>query len=694
MSSPEDEDEDNVDNVDDEDDFDVSRTKTRKRESLGTGPPAVKDKGKGKAPQPTPEKTEPRSSSSRPTASGPKGRERKRELKLGEVARRRARDDKFGFGGDRFDNAVSASASSPFDYADSLSQTPVQSAFAKPYVDSDSTSSYGDDESEREGTGSLNVVDEDETEDEFMDGLPEAFAGQEIEDLHYGAGPIDSGTEDEADRELWWQETEDDDEDFIANLTGSDIEGLQSQSSVHASESDVAMSDSESTTDTDDAMDEFGFPLSFGVDDPPPADDQPLILMENWDGQFVLVQPKNDRARSRRERSSRGAGSTTDAASVSAGEQQLELVIDADAEDETDTDSDWRDFEGDDDGGDTTDSMAEEDMPMLDGSGFDELIASQQFAANAATVDYGAIPPIPLPPLAPVDENGAPMIVVTDTAFDTTVLPTTSMVTTPAATMPFVDSPAPTSPTAAVSPMPATLCSVPAPMMGTFHVSQEPCAHAVIDGSKTTTKSPFARRRRKINSETGSQGSNKRRSSLTTASTDAFSPRPKKTRYSSIPGHPRYIAARRAAQALIDPLDRETTPSDDEPAFSLEDIMDASMLRVNDIDSGDSTDKQEDARHMFRFDKVPVSMYMRRNFNSSGAKRRHVEPDSMPMYAPARGGGRTTLAETLAGPANRMLISPMLAPQPAATVYEEATSRKERRRAKRAAAMDIRPLEI
>lgn len=532
-----------------------------------------------------------------------------------------------------------------------------------------------------------------------MEGLPEAFAGQEIEDLQYGAGPLDSGEEDADQHELWWQESEEDDEDFIANLTGSDIDQLQSQSSVHASESDVSMSDSESTTDTDDAMDEFGFPLTFGMDDDPqPAEDQPLILMENWDGQFVLVQPKNERSRSRRDRGSRGAGSTTDsvAASLSASEQQLELVIDADAENETDTDSDWCDFDGDDDGGDTTDSMAEEDMPMLDGSGFDELIATQQFAANN---NFGAVPPIPLPPLTPVDENGAPMIIVTDTALEAAAaaLPLTPVTAAPVTPVPVIDASAPTSPANVMNPpLPVNGVAAPvtAPVMGTFHVSHDPCAHAVIDGSKTTTKSPFARRRRKTTGETSSQTSNKRRSSLNTASTDPFSPVLKKTRYSSIPGHPRYIAARRAAQALVDPLDRESTPSDDEPAFSLEDIMDASMLRVNDIDSGDdSTDKQEDAHHLFRFDKVPVSMYMRRNFNSSGSKRRHVEPDSMPMYAPARGGGRATLADTLAGPANRMLISPMLAPQQAA-VYEEPTSRKERRRARKAAAMDIGPLHI
>lgn len=111
LTPPEDDD-DNDDNDVDDDDFAVARTKTRKRESLGAIHASVKDKGKGKAPQTSPEKrlNEHRGSTSnntRPTTTGPRGRDRKREIKLGEVARRRARDDKFGFGGDRFDDAVS-----------------------------------------------------------------------------------------------------------------------------------------------------------------------------------------------------------------------------------------------------------------------------------------------------------------------------------------------------------------------------------------------------------------------------------------------------------------------------------------------------------------------------------------------------------------------------------------------------------
>lgn len=99
-------------------------------------------------------------------------------------------------------------------------------------------------------------------------------------------------------------------QDFIANLTGSDIDGMQSQSSVHASESDDPMTSSTEENESDDTMDEFGFPRPFGGELQQPSD-APLILMENWDGQFVLVQPRTEKpSRSRRSKNgSNTAGS-------------------------------------------------------------------------------------------------------------------------------------------------------------------------------------------------------------------------------------------------------------------------------------------------------------------------------------------------------------------------------------------------
>ncbi|TXT13699.1 hypothetical protein VHUM_01066 [Vanrija humicola] len=476
---------------------------------------------------------------------------------------------------------------------------------------------------------------------------------------------------------------------------------MQSQSSVHASDSDDPMSSSE-TSDTDEALDEFGFPQPFGTGEAEAASDAPLILMENWDGQFVLVQPRNDRSRATRrgERSSRTGGSVGESASASAGEQQL--VIDADADD---TDSDWSGLDGDDDGGDTTDSMAEEDMPVLDSPALDEIIGQQLTSGfggvtslsdldiaslNVANLDVAGLDVSNLD-VAALDmaalDMGNPSIVITDMTVDSPALSTTSSISTPA--------PATVAP---VTPAPVATAAPPAlPMMGTFHVSDEPCAHAVIDGTGVTTKSPFTRRRRTKTSDTASISSTvKRRSSLN--STDPFSPSVKKVRYSSIPGHPRYIAARRAAQALVD--ERESTPSEDEAAFSLEDMLDASVLRVNDIDSDETAgETQDQLRHLFRFDKVPVSMYMRRNFNSSKrAQHDHSPAQSAAYNAYSSPVGRTSHGPTALGdtlmapqhPASRMLISPLLQP----TTYDEssALSRKDRRKARKRA--EVAPLQI
>jgi len=545
-----------------------------------------------------------------------------------------------------------------------------------------------------------------------MGTLPEALAGQEVEDLAYGAGPIDFGLEEEAEQE-WWQEEEEDEvrfaklrlsiplltaQDFIANLTGSDIEALQSQSSVHASDSDDPMTSSTEGNESDDTLDEFGFPRPFAAEMEEPSD-APLILMENWDGQFVLVQPRAERpSRSRRSKNgSNTAASVGESTSLSAGEQQL--VIDPDAND--DTDSDWSGFEGEDDGGDTTDSMAEEDMPVLDSPALDEIIG-QQLAANYSNLSTnGAIPDM---------DMFNPSIVVTDMSLETPPVSTNASASTVGSPVTMTSPPMMGLPSMPSTPM-ATL-PAPAPVMGTFIVSDAPCAHAVIDGSKTTTKSPFTRRRKnnKLN-EVASMAS-KRRSHTPTA--DPLSPMGKKVRYSSIPGHPRYLAARRAAQALVDPLDRENTPSEeDDNAFSLEDMLDAEMLHVNDLEPATSNPPtvQPELRHLFRFDKVPVSMYMRRNFNSSSSsKTRQAQaaapnpnawdyaapPPRTPGLATGRTGSLTdTLADTLAGPASRMLISPLLQPVSSSDVEENVMSRKDRRKArKRAGGMEMVPLQI
>ncbi len=564
------------------------------------------------------------------------------------------------------------------------------------------------------------LADADETEDEYMGGLHEAFAGHEIEDLAYGAGHPDSSMEDDAEME-WWNDNEtengdaneDEDDvsrlanptvytsltcpqDFIANLTGSDIDQLQSQSSVHAS-SDDPMSDSTSS-DTDDACDEFGFSTRFNHT----AGEEPLVLMENWDGQFVLVQPRQSR---RRERGtgSRTAGSIGESTSASAGEQHL--LIDDDANDHSDTSADWSGVEDNDDGGDTTDSMAEEDMPVLDSPALDQIIGQQM--TNPPQYNMAMLPhPNPFFEAlgsfeaaleAVVASN--PSIVITDVAVTSpsgstpsTTSATTPGITpglTPGAAGPIIPQLLPMTP---VTSPPSGVPSA-GPVMGTFKVSNEPCESAVIDGSKTTTKSPFTRRRRHKSSDSGSVSA-KRRPRVG----DPFSPVVKKTRYSSIPGHPRYIAARRAAQALMDPLDRETTPSEEENAFSLDDMLN---IPGNDMDATVDDPQSPELRHLFRFDKIPVSTYMRRNFSSGSRNRTAPNTPSQGSFSLASSSGRTPnvggvgLSGTLAGPlpypASRMLISPVLQPTEGQAL---PMSRKERRRARKGVSVDMHPLQI
>lgn len=536
-----------------------------------------------------------------------------------------------------------------------------------------------------------------------MGRLHQAFAGQEIEDLAYGAGHPQDSIEDDA---AWWHGTgpdddddENEDDEFIAQLTGSDIEALQSQSSVHAS-SDDPMSDTTSSEE-DDVVDEFGFPATFGSNEAP-GSDQPLVLMENWDGQFVLVQPRNDRTNRRHRGSgstsgSRTAGSVGESTSLSAGENNLLVDPDADSDDS----SSWSGVDDDNDGGDTTDSMCEDDMPVLNSPALDQIVAQQM--ANGFELDLDFIASLPLPvslietataliesskelQVAEGAEASNPSIVVTDPSGEgvspavSTASPASSAPTPMEVPMEVPLDVAAVSlaqPAAPLTPTPASVA--PAPVMGVFSVSDEPCAHAVIDGSKTTTKSPFTRRRRTTNpSDAGSVvGGNKRRSSR-----DPFSPVVKKTRYSSIPGHPRYIAARRAAESLVDPLDRETTPSEEE-AFSLDDMLDASMLPMNELDSS-ATPQSPELRHLFRFDKVPVSMYMRRNFSSASRNRTSSPgPSQTFAFSPIQkdNGLTGTLAGPLAHPASRMLISPLL--KPVKAPESEAMSRKDRRKARK-----------
>lgn len=76
--------------------------------------------------------------------------------------------------------------------------------------DIDETSSFGDDESDHDKTTHDHVGDQDD----MMTGLPEALAGQVIEDLAYGAGSNDFELErGGAFGTGWWSSSEEEEEE-------------------------------------------------------------------------------------------------------------------------------------------------------------------------------------------------------------------------------------------------------------------------------------------------------------------------------------------------------------------------------------------------------------------------------------------------------------------------------------------------
>lgn len=504
---------------------------------------------------------------------------------------------------------------------------------------------------------------------------------------------------------------------------------------MHESDSDETSSEESST---DDELDEFGFPRP--TTSAPTTEDGPLVLMENWDGQFVLVQPRQDRSRRRRgskgSRESRTAGSVGGSTVLSTTDQQA-LIIDADAEDADS--SEWSGESDEECCGDTTDSMEEDDMPMLDSPALD-MIIGEQMGGLAAIGGVGE--ELDLSELLEVTDAAAPpSIVITDM----TGAPAMSeqALQTPAPALPTTYAQPPPPPTAFGTPAsPAT--PAPMPTMGTFHpTTDDPSSHAVIDGSKTTTKSPFTHRRRSRReradsiSTTHTNGTNgttntvgmmgnmerKRKSAnvntpTTPAYPDAFFPStlPKRARYSSIPGHPRFVAAMRQAERERMALLEEEETSEEEVCLDLEDMLETEILAH---DSSHGMGHGHMTPGQYRFDRVPVSTYLRRNFGvGANGARMEVEDImaySSPVgargmmsfglamnqgYAPGiglgmgsiggefahangvAGDGGWGLGDTLAGPpARMMLVSPGL---PAVREgEEEVMSRKEKRRRKK-----------
>ena len=465
-----------------------------------------------------------------------------------------------------------------------------------------------------------------------------------------------------------------------------------SQSSVGISDQELPASDSDFfSSSSDDELDEFGFPLipSFSgpvlpLDEPElPAEgqeDNGLLLMEDWTGALVLVQPRAERSRSRGRRSQRGSGSRTEGSVggstiFSSAEQQL--IIDPDANDHefSENSSYWTGLSDEEsDCGDTTDSMDEDEMPIIDSPAMAEIMETRA---------------VPLPasiPLLPAAQAAGPSIIVTDADS----IPQTPALSVAAST-PALGSAGITQPQTPGGPT-STPGTTTGPVMGRFFpLNNDPAHFAVVGNSETPAKSPFThgRRPRRHSNETtstaatGSVAARKRRQE----NGDVFSPVPpssKKKRYTSIPGHPRYIRAQRAEAALALEQDRETTPSDPEmgePLFSLEDMLETSALA-----------HEHDEQHLpTRFDRIQVSQYLKRNVFGGPAPSGHENSWSSPV----RGGRR--MGDTLVGPigpgGGRWLISPVLAPV-AEGISPEARSRKDKRRMKRQRERDMAPLQI
>jgi hypothetical protein len=441
-----------------------------------------------------------------------------------------------------------------------------------------------------------------------------------------------------------------------------------------------------SSSEDEEQFDEYGCSTHpAGPSVPADEPDRPFIVMQNWKGELELVHTRPERTRRRADRgsTSRTAGSV-DNSTVVSGEPELRI--------DPDEDSDASSWSGlsdeDEDGGNTTDSMDEDDMPMLDSPALQVLMGPPMSIHDLESL------PSPAEPMGP-------SIIVTDTSMpldpDTPALSTSSS----ASGVPNTAPAPPLTPGSAASVAATPNSAAALPQMGTFHpVIDDPAQCAVIDGTKSATKSPFTHKRKTARGRKGSVASS--RSSLPDrkrkSSVDLFSPRSathldrlhKQARYSSIPGHPRYVKAKRA-EALEDGDNATTSESDGEVMMSLEDMIETSVLEY------ESANDNEQMHHLMRFDRVPVSTYMRRNILGSGRielQRELMEHDTTRMRQTfsspvGRGYGMT---DTLVGPISGrgLVMSPVLAP-----VREgdepRPMSRKEKRRLGRLSAADQLP---
>lgn len=485
-------------------------------------------------------------------------------------------------------------------------------------------------------------------------------------------------------------------------------------------DTDATEDDSSATFSSDSDDDDFFMNDEFGFGAP---SDLPLVLMEDWSGNLVFAQPVIDseekprpsraasKSRSKGSRRS-GKGSKASSGSTINGEGPA-LLVDAEA---FETEGDAYD-DGMSDGGDTTDSLPEEDMPSPPDIIPFSLAAAGLEANNAAfgvtTVDEAALARdlgLPLTDARhlleraraeeqqqilggvsgltmetdvamadPMSLHSVPLDSLqnhfgpTDPAIQSQSRTSSASLLTP----PVLDAASPVG-TVAASPAPSATAStsgpIGVPLMGSFTCdAADPERVAVIDGTGKNAPSPFVRKGlARGRSRPLDRGSVKKR---TFGQSPAASPlgRP---RYSSVPASSRFGTVRGSPlhpNMRHEPFEREDTPSDMEimvEPISIDDVLDVDALHhyTHEMDGQASSDSHDPPRHLRnlqRWERVPITTFRRS---------RHVgdptlaSPAQQSPAGPFRGSfSSPSMASTLAGAstgplgyAHGMIVSPIL----------------------------------
>jgi hypothetical protein len=499
------------------------------------------------------------------------------------------------------------------------------------------------------------------------------------------------------------------------------LDAFEDAAQTDADDSDATEDDSSATFSSDSEDDEFNMDDDFGFG---PSSNLPLVLMEDWSGNLVFAQPVIDaqeqarqnrgpsKSRSKGSRFS-GKGSKGSSGSTINGEGPA-LLMDAEAF-ETEGDG----FDDDmSDGGDTTDSLPEEDMPSPPDIIPFSLAAAGLEANNAAfgvtTVDEAALARdlgLPLADarhlleraraeeqqhghsnanggspgaegltaagiadVAPLDGQNVLSQVPTSVTNNTDSNESSRHSSSALVTTPMYEDRSPGLSTA-VSPAPSASLGAGLPIMGSFMQDvADPERIAVIDGTGKTAPSPFIRRTVTRGRSKGTDRSSIKKRAF--GRSPAASPvgRP---RYSSVPASSRFGSMRGSPlhpSTRNEPFEREDTPSDMEmmvEPISLDDVLDVDAMHhyTHEIDhTNGALEGHELPRHLRnlqRWERVPITTFRR--------SRHHGEaivgsPGQQPPAGPFRGSFTSpSMASTLAGAStgplgypHGMIVSPIL----------------------------------